>query len=533
MAAFRTGADPWKDTTFSLSPESAHMIAGNGSYSASPSSSSSSSSGGGGGGGTTDPSPHHFPIEPIDYYLVGWYGLCVNSFLAAVVLWRIFVHHVAYRPYCACTSKRFFHWLIFWGRVASIPSFIGILTVGEFNLLQYFLHTLNNVFQSGALAVVVKEWAFVIGILRHHSHMAESDGAYVNRDDRRHSTANSANDSPLLVGRETKSYVSDKQGSNRSSVYATRGALADRSSTGIRLVDSSGGLHIRNHAACVKSVAIVYVIVFAVLCLGSFLTCAASYSLVSVAATSEFFSSSTHNIYISVETFWEAIINTVFLVYGITLRRSLIDNSPPRSQERVRKTLCRINLVVVIMASCSFLRLALHIRSLFSSKMDPQWITVLTYYCLYEWVGHGLPAIILLVLMRNPDVGQAESAGKSRQNEHSDGRRNKRDGRYARDRHGGGGIGNSPRSPESGRWSIRSGTPLWSSADEGVFSDWPSSYGSGGRSSNHDSEGGQLNTHSVPSPHIPASQDQLAQQQFLQTQQQYLERHLREHNRVY
>ena len=58
-----------------------------------------------------------------------------------------------------CSSKRFFHWLLLLGRVLTLPMFVGILTVGEFNLLQYSLHTLNNVFQSGALAVVVREWA--------------------------------------------------------------------------------------------------------------------------------------------------------------------------------------------------------------------------------------------------------------------------------------------------------------------------------------------------------------------------------------
>ena len=142
-----------------------------------------------------------------------------------------------------------------------------------------------------------------------------------------------------------------------------------------------------SHTACVKSVAIVYVSTFAVLCLGSFLACASSYSLVNVEATTTFFQSATHAVYISVETFWEAMINMVFLIYGISLRRSLIDNSPPRSQERVRKTLCRINIVVVTMAVCSILRLGLHVRSLFSSKQDPEWISVLTYFWLYEWVG--------------------------------------------------------------------------------------------------------------------------------------------------
>lgn len=479
------------------------------------------------GNGSSAPSPsgtpHHFPIEPLGYMLVGWSGVGVNGLLVLVVLWRLVVHHRSGPTPCSCSTKRFFHWLILLGRLSALPMFIGIITVGEFNLLQYSVHTLNNVFQSGALAVVVKEWAFVIAVLRHHSLLptGSNEGQGGGVGDGRGGS--------LGPGDPGKRGVSDS---------ASGSTTARRFDGNVNYSVRQG----RYHTSCVKSVAIVYASVFAVLCLGSFLACAASYSLVSTAATGIFFSSSTHAVFISVQTFLEAIINTVFLAYGVSLRRSLIDNSPPRSQERVRKTLRRINVVVVVMAACSFLRLGLHVRSLFSSKQDPQWISVLTYYWLYEWVGRGLPALILLVLMRNPDTGGdaafgrgAGGGGGGRRNRYGGprgqgvGRGGSRQGGGTGGRghrRGGGDIGDaSPRSPESGRWSTRSGTPLWSSTDEGAFSDWPSSYGSGGGASNPASPQEQNLTRGVSPPRM-LPEEHLAQQQYLQAQQEYHQQHV-------
>ena len=66
--------------------------------------------------------------------------------------------------------------------------YIGILVNGEFNLFDYSLHTLNNVFQSAALAIVIKEWAFVITVLRQHS--SAGVGGNRQRDSSRSGTGN-------------------------------------------------------------------------------------------------------------------------------------------------------------------------------------------------------------------------------------------------------------------------------------------------------------------------------------------------------
>jgi uncharacterized membrane protein YgcG len=395
------------------------------------------------------------PASEVGYQWVGFLGVLINVLLACVSFWRICVHHTAHPPFCACSPKRLFHWLIFRGRLFLLPVYLGILIYGEFNLFDYSLHTLNNVFQSAALAIVIKEWAFVIAVLRQHK------GSNNNNNNSMYSSSN-RNDSLLKDGGSTGHVKGGRSGAYDSSDNARQASwTAPRGEAPHHLSTEKG---MSTQVMFVRTVAIVYVAVFVVLCLAAFIACASGpYDLMNPVDTGTFFRTSTHVVYISLNTFWEATIAFVFLIYGISLRQSLIENSPPRSQGRVRKTLCRINMVVVVSAACSFLRLGLHIRSLFgrNARTDPQWITELTYYILYDFVGRGFPVVILLILMRNPE----QSYGKAKESEgggtggkvgNGDDRRGGSGSMYG----GGGGQRN-------GGWS--------SGDDHGQYDDWPSS----------------------------------------------------------
>ena len=361
------------------------------------------------------------------------------------------MHHTAHPPFCACSPKRLFHWLIFLGRLFLLPVYLGILIYGEFNLFDYSLHTMNNVFQSAALAIVIKEWAFVIAVLRQHKGSNNNNNSMYN--------SSSRNDSLLKTGGSVGHIKGGRSGAYDSFDNARQGSwTAPRGEAPHHLSTEKG---MSTQVTFVRTVAIVYVAVFVVLCLAAFIACASGpYDLMNPMDTGTFFRTSTHVVYISLNTFWEATIAFVFLIYGISLRQSLIENSPPRSQGRVRKTLCRINMVVIVSAACSFLRLGLHIRSLFgrNARTDPQWITELTYYILYDFVGRGFPVVILLILMRNPE--QSYRKAKESEGGRTGGKGN------GEDRRGGGGSVYDGGGHRNGDWS--------SGDDHGQYEDWPS-----------------------------------------------------------
>lgn len=426
---------------------------------------------------TTSPSPGSLiPANQVGYQWVGFIGVLENILLVIISLWRICVHHTSYRPYLSCSSKRLFHWLIFIGRISLLPVYIGILVYGEFNLVEYTLHTLNNVFQSAALAIVIKEWAYVIAVLRQHSGGRGGGVSGVRRF--KNGSDGGGKYDPLLRGR------SDSNGkgtydSSGSSVYES-----DRHTSWTAPL-GGGGEGVKNSSTgntgwtglqqvtFVRTVAIVYVAVFAVLCLAAFIACASGpYDLMNPIDTGTFFRTSTHIVYISLETVWEAAIGVVFLIYGISLRKSLIENSPPRSQGRVRKTLCRINMVVAVSAMCSLLRLGLHVRSLFgrNARTNPHWISELLYYILYDFIGRGLPVVILLILMRNPDKDVNSRMSNSEKNNH----KNMGGGSIGGDNNRNNRNGRSPMSDNSSRYGEQD-QGVWSSGDDqGQYSDWPS-----------------------------------------------------------
>ena len=279
----------------------------------------------------TAPAPAKFDNG---YHWVGFLGVLINATLATVAFWRIIVHHLSYKPYLSCSSKRLFHWLILVGRLAVLPQFIGILVEGEFNLGQYTLHTLNNVFQSAALAIVIKEWAFVIAILRQHSFTTSIDTS-------RNTTNTNTNtgNNPLL---HNKNSLYDSSGSG---TYGSNARIRDSNNTNN---PKQTQLHNdrwtgKQRVTCVRTVAIVYVAVFAVLCISAFIAVASGpYDLSNPKDTGTFFRTETHVVYISLETFWEATIAGVFLAYGLSLRNSLIENSPPKSQGKRFTTLKEI-----------------------------------------------------------------------------------------------------------------------------------------------------------------------------------------------
>ena len=279
------------------------------------------------------PAPHPTKFDN-GYHWVGLLGVLMNATLATVAFWRIIVHHLSYKPYLSCSSKRLFHWLILVGRLAVLPQFIGILVEGEFNLGQYTLHTLNNVFQSAALAIVIKEWAFVIAILRQHSFTTSIDTS-------RNTTNTNTNtgNNPLL---HNKNSLYDSSGSG---TYGSNARIRDSNNTNN---PKQTQLHNdrwtgKQRVTCVRTVAIVYVAVFAVLCISAFIAVASGpYDLSNPKDTGTFFRTETHVVYISLETFWEATIAGVFLAYGLSLRNSLIENSPPKSQGKRFTTLKEI-----------------------------------------------------------------------------------------------------------------------------------------------------------------------------------------------
>ena len=455
------------------------------------------------------PSTHGpIPASEVGYNWVGRMGVIINTVLATVALWRIFVHHTSYRPYFSCSSKRLFHWLILVGRLVTLPQFIGILVAGEFNLAQYTLHTLNNVFQSAALAIVIKEWAFVISVLRQHSFTTaiddsggEGGGGYGGGGGGSDGSGGggdrgngNGNDSGSRNGgggpnMPLKNSLYDSSGSGAylarnhpTSHLKGNGTVRNsrNSKHGSRTTNDDDGWTQKQQMTCVRTIAIVYVAVFAVLCLAAFIAISSGpYNLLLPIDTGKFFQTSTDVVYISLETFWEATINVMFLAYGLSLRNSLLENSPPRSQGRVKKTLCRINVVVVVSACCSFLRLGLHVRSLFgkNARTDPQWITVLQYYILYDFIGRGLPAVILLILMRNPDTayGRSRSTAGGHNSHH-----NRQYRRGDRNQHG-------SRSP----WAA-------SPQSEDQFPDWPSESSRSQYGTLSDGEGSQYSPTSPP-----------------------------------
>ena len=115
------------------------------------------------------------------------------------------------------------------------------------------------------------------------------------------------------------------------------------------------------------------------------------------------------------------------------------------------------------------------VRSMFgkNARTDPQWISELTYYVLYDFIGRGLPAVILLILMRNPDQAYGRSNDDNSDHPRSNGSESGRDGGSGAGRGIDSGSGRGGRGGGSGGGG--SSPRLWSSGeDQGHYLDWPS-----------------------------------------------------------
>lgn len=380
-----------------------------------------------GGGGVWD-----------DYHLVGVVGCALNVTLAVVCLWRICVHHgllsdvggnqAANRRQgaapregpstplrrgadpppntratesrgsdadasqqarveqagnlascCTCTSKRVFHWCLLVHSCCAIPLYAGIVAAGEFNLTEYVSHSWGTVLQSTALAIVVKEWAYVMQSLQRWHVSSSAGGA-----------------------------------AGRTPAGGPGGAAGSWARCGARMLNCD----------CLASeqrvtlLLVVYITFFMMVAATATGIAFASYDAFNSSETQRFIDSAPHEAYIMLETIWDASLVCLFLGYGLSVRQKLVRLAPTvrlgpqrhkRPKNRLRSTLLRINIVMFICASCDFLRIGLHTRSLFGSKADPQWIGVFTYFLLNEWVGRIVPACVLLMLMRNPGTHRSSS----------------------------------------------------------------------------------------------------------------------------
>ena len=101
---------------------------------------------------------------------------------------------------------------------------------------------------------------------------------------------------------------------------------------------------------------------------------------------------------------------------------------------------------------------------------------------MYDFIGRGLPAVILLVLMRNPDQAYGRSNDDNDDHQRSGGR-GRESGRGGSGGGGGGGGGGGTSSGgglttenvERRTNDSSPGAGLWSSGeDQGHYSDWPS-----------------------------------------------------------
>ncbi len=318
------------------------------------------------------PTPSSRPTVDVNipYFWVGALGLAGRVLMGIVCILRLWQLLQQQPRHCKITSKRTFHLCVLLQGLCGAPLFFEIIVVGEFNLLTYAIFTVGTVSHNAAVAVIAKEWFSAIKNLQHLTGQLPrpSEG--------------SKSASPLL-------------GSPQNSWGKSR------------------------FASLVAVWPSVYVGLFVVLALISF-TASLNYDLLAGSAMYEYFDTTVHNFYILVSTLLEALLFLVLVAVGVMLRKSLFSlithtASSQTSQERIRKTLFRISAVVFICTVCSVLRVAMHVRSLFSSKEDPQWIGVFSYYLLYETCGQVLPTFVLLLLMRTADRdhSQGDPTGES------------------------------------------------------------------------------------------------------------------------